>query len=223
MAKIKAFLSRFLSWAQTGMTSEAPSEALETSQMDVTPVADGPSLWVGEELPEFLRRRHHASIHAQQLAVHFPAPICWLISQWLCKENVTTVASNQGTVAAVNVVFRNESSAPATLIWLDWEGKRVPYMEVYPYCEFLQPTYVGHPWIAESNTGQPLLINDEFFYFPHESTSPALITDLLVLQAEGEEEEGEGDEEGETSKPPLIDVGYGPGLVNVHPSCQETG
>ena len=65
-------------------------------------------------------------------------------------ENILrSINSSQKT----KVIFVNESTTPEDsfiIYWLDFEGKRVKYGQVFPGETHHQSTFLGHPWVITS-------------------------------------------------------------------------
>lgn len=53
---------------------------------------------------------------------------------------------------SLEMVVRNETRVPLVMTWLDYDGNRVDYAQVEPGEEYLQQTYVTHPWIVRAGT-----------------------------------------------------------------------
>lgn len=49
---------------------------------------------------------------------------------------------------ATKVVFRNKSPKTVKTYWLDYSGKRKFYAQLKPGKNYVQSTYVTHPWIV---------------------------------------------------------------------------
>jgi hypothetical protein len=61
-----------------------------------------------------------------------------------------SLRSLEGT-SATSVTFVNASSVPVRTYWLNYQGKRVFYSEIAPGRNFVQQTYVTHPWVITNN------------------------------------------------------------------------
>lgn len=63
-----------------------------------------------------------------------------------------------GSGAATQVAFVNDSAQVVTVSWVDQDGSRVTYQTLRPGASYVQPTYVGHPWVVASADGQALAV-----------------------------------------------------------------
>ena len=59
------------------------------------------------------------------------------------------------------VDFRNNSSQPVEIFWLNYSGERVKYSNLQPDKSYTQQTYLSHPWMVTNQLGKCLKI-----YFP---------------------------------------------------------
>lgn len=67
------------------------------------------------------------------------------------------------------VFFRNDSTHPIKVYWLDYEGKRQSYGTLEPHTETTQPTFLTNPWLVADDMDRCLAI-----YLPQAET-PAVI------------------------------------------------
>lgn len=49
---------------------------------------------------------------------------------------------------AATLIFRNESQKPAKIYWLDYASNCVLYKELKPGSQYIQATYLTHPWMV---------------------------------------------------------------------------
>ncbi len=55
------------------------------------------------------------------------------------------------------VTFRNETRTPVRVLWIDYQGREVPYRQLYPGESYVQPTFATHPWrVRETASGKVL-------------------------------------------------------------------
>ena len=52
---------------------------------------------------------------------------------------------------STNIIFVNQSEITIRTYWLNYEGRRVFYAEVPPGKNYVQQTYVTHPWVITNN------------------------------------------------------------------------
>lgn len=67
--------------------------------------------------------------------------------RWSIARRTSKHRSDDGAEPAV-VRFENETDAPVPLIWVDHQGRSVPYGVLGAWGVRTQPTYVGHVWVA---------------------------------------------------------------------------
>ena len=79
-----------------------------------------------------------------------------------CTEERTarSIDANQPTA----MQFKNNRSSAVRIYWLDYQGQRKFYTELAPGQEYVQPTFVTHPWIVTDQTERCLA-----FYMPDRS------------------------------------------------------
>jgi len=56
------------------------------------------------------------------------------------------------------VAFVNDRSEPVIVSWLDPNGQRVEYQRLAPGASYVQPTYVGHPWVVSTADGTAIAV-----------------------------------------------------------------
>jgi len=55
------------------------------------------------------------------------------------------------------VTFRNETRNPINVLWINYEGREVPYRTLDPGDSYRQPTFASHPWrLRDAMTGRIL-------------------------------------------------------------------
>ena len=80
------------------------------------------------------------------------------------------------------VRFVNKSGKKAELIWLDYEGKKVPYIRLEPEEGVDINTYVTHPWLVEEcDTGEALSVLSQPIYYPKASPERSVVHISLPL------------------------------------------
>jgi hypothetical protein len=57
---------------------------------------------------------------------------------------------------SLHLDFQNTTQSRLTLHWLDFNGRRVPYVTLEPGQSHRQQTYVTHPWLAVDTDGSCL-------------------------------------------------------------------
>jgi hypothetical protein len=68
------------------------------------------------------------------------------------------------------VQFVNNSSQTIAVYWIDYNGVRVLYNQLVPGQSYVQATFVTHPWVVTSSTGDCLGI-----YFPTSDSTSVVI------------------------------------------------
>lgn len=64
-----------------------------------------------------------------------------------CRDQ-DTLRSPPGATAATELTFVNAGVESRRIFWIDRDGQRKFYKELGPHASHIQPTFVGHPWIA---------------------------------------------------------------------------
>jgi von Hippel-Lindau disease tumor suppressor protein len=55
--------------------------------------------------------------------------------------------SPPGATPATELTFVNAGVESRRIFWIDQNGKRKFYKELGPHASYIQPTFVGHPWV----------------------------------------------------------------------------
>lgn len=63
-----------------------------------------------------------------------------------CAEERALRSSSADASLLMDVV--NATDEPLTLVWLDYQGTRVHYMDLAPGAAYEQQTFVTHPWLV---------------------------------------------------------------------------
>lgn len=87
-----------------------------------------------------------------------PQPIGQAASDYSCAEE-NALFSQQTTIES-RLIFRNELSQTVQLFWLDFDGRRRPYLSLTPGETGVQPTFFTHPWVVADLSGRCLAIYD---------------------------------------------------------------
>ena len=69
-----------------------------------------------------------------------------------CAQESTFKSTDGTTKAALKVI--NNTDATVQTFWLDYKGARVFYQQVAPHASYVQKTWLTHPWIVASLTGE---------------------------------------------------------------------
>lgn len=69
-----------------------------------------------------------------------------------------TKLRSTGNGPSTMVAFVNDRSEPVIVSWLDPTGQRVEYQRLEPGGTYLQPTYVGHPWLVSAVDGTEIAL-----------------------------------------------------------------
>ena len=85
-----------------------------------------------------------------------PAPGGQVGGDYSCAEEGTLVS--QRTEIQSRLIFRNGLSQPVQLFWLDYDGRRRPYLSLGPGETGVQPTFFTHPWVVADQGGRCLAI-----------------------------------------------------------------
>lgn len=67
---------------------------------------------------------------------------------------------SQQTDIQSRLIFRNSLGQPVQLFWLDYDGRRRPYMSLTPGETGVQPTFFTHTWLVADASGRCLAIYD---------------------------------------------------------------
>jgi GH24 family phage-related lysozyme (muramidase) len=86
-----------------------------------------------------------------------------------CKLESSYRSSEGGS--STTILFTNQTRQAVNTYWLDYAGGRRHYMTLEPGKEYVQQTYVGHPWVVYGPSGQCLAI-----YQPSERPARAVIS-----------------------------------------------
>jgi hypothetical protein len=86
------------------------------------------------------------------------------------EKSLKSLSASQSTF----VHFVNRSSKPVDVYWLNYDGFRVIYHRLRPNQSCEQQTYVTHPWVVTTQSGDGLAI-----FQPTPQRAEALITDDL--------------------------------------------
>lgn len=65
-------------------------------------------------------------------------------------------AFSQRSNIPARMIFHNESSREIELFWLDYDGRRRPYMSLAPGETGVQPSFFSHPWLVADRGGRCL-------------------------------------------------------------------
>src|SRR5690606_31388582 len=63
---------------------------------------------------------------------------------------------SQRTDIESRLIFHNRSGVPVRLFWLDYDGRRRPYMTLDPGETGVQPSFYSHPWLVTDLRGRCL-------------------------------------------------------------------
>jgi hypothetical protein len=85
-----------------------------------------------------------------------PGPGGQVGGDYSCAEEGTLVS--QRTEIQSRLIFRNGLSQPIQLFWLDYDGRRRPYLSLGPGETGVQPTFFTHPWVVADTGGRCLAI-----------------------------------------------------------------
>lgn len=99
-----------------------------------------------------------------------PAPSAGLtpLTEQACSQE-PTLRSIDGSVPT-SVQFVDVSSQPVRVYWLNYKGQRVLYHELAAGAQYVQQTYVTHPWVVTDQNGLCLVI-----YLPVSGPAEAVI------------------------------------------------
>lgn len=75
---------------------------------------------------------------------------------YACAEEPTL--ASQRTGLETQLIFRNATVQPVQLFWLDYDGRRQPYLSLAPGETGVQPTFFSHPWLVADLSGRCLAI-----------------------------------------------------------------
>lgn len=73
-----------------------------------------------------------------------------------CSEE-RTLASQRTNIQS-RLIFRNALNRPVQLFWLDYDGRRRPYLSLAPGETDVQPTFFSHFWVVADTSGRCLSI-----------------------------------------------------------------
>lgn len=73
-----------------------------------------------------------------------------------CAEE-RTLASQRTNIQS-RLIFRNALNRPVQLFWLDYDGRRRPYLSLAPGETGVQPTFFSHFWVVADTSGRCLSI-----------------------------------------------------------------
>ena len=99
---------------------------------------------------------------AQPIA--FPPPVTPSLpvtqpgGDYACAEE--NVLFSQQTDIPSRLIFSNAMSQSVQLFWLDYDGRRRPYMSLTPGESGVQPTFFTHTWVVADSSGRCLEIYD---------------------------------------------------------------
>ena len=85
-----------------------------------------------------------------------PPPGGQVGGDYSCAEEGTLVS--QRTEIQSRLIFRNGLAQPVQLFWLDYDGRRRPYLSLGPGETGVQPTFFTHPWVVADLGGRCLAI-----------------------------------------------------------------
>jgi hypothetical protein len=89
-------------------------------------------------------------------------------SDYACAEEARL--ASQRTNIETRLIFRNASSRPVQLFWLDYDGRRRPHLSLAPGETGVQPTFFSHPWLVADSSGRCVAI-----YFARRTDSEIVI------------------------------------------------
>lgn len=81
------------------------------------------------------------------------------------------------SLVSTHIHFKNRSSVPVKLFWINYDGDEVPYRTLQAGQSCRQQTFVTHPWTFKSvsHTGKPVACNKLTVVFP---TSAELVVQI---------------------------------------------
>lgn len=62
--------------------------------------------------------------------------------------------ASQGSLERTEMSFLNQSDEPVEIYWLNFQGERIKFQRLAPGHRWIQPTFVGHNWLATTMAGQ---------------------------------------------------------------------
>lgn len=86
-------------------------------------------------------------------------------------DSKPTRSTNHDVSTYVN--FVNKTRHRIQVLWLNYKGEPVWYMDLVPGESYRQQTYVTHPWMCvECDTGrfEPMEINSHLILYPEQKT-----------------------------------------------------
>jgi hypothetical protein len=98
-----------------------------------------------------------------------------------CSEEGSARSISAQLDQPTSILFRNCRSSPVRIYWIDYQGRRKFYKELQPGTQYVQETYLTHPWIATDETGRCL-----GFYMPTSARLEVNITNDPRLAAKAE-------------------------------------
>jgi hypothetical protein len=65
---------------------------------------------------------------------------------------------SEASLLATTIIFRNQSSSPVVVSWIDFEGNPANAAMVGPGQDYLVATFVTHAWLVETMGGSCIAI-----------------------------------------------------------------
>jgi hypothetical protein len=85
-----------------------------------------------------------------------PGPVAGTSGDYPCSGEATLAA--QRTNIESKLIVRNQSGRPIQLFWLDYDGRRRPFLSLGPGETGVQPTFFTHPWVVADASGRCISI-----------------------------------------------------------------
>ncbi|GBG75787.1 hypothetical protein CBR_g21032 [Chara braunii] len=81
------------------------------------------------------------------------------------------------------VVVVNSTDNVIVTLWIDYDGKEVPYDKLAPGAQVRQQTYVSHPWVfRDAATAEQLVVDRRLVLFPEEEEKVVHVRRPEVLE-----------------------------------------
>jgi hypothetical protein len=85
-----------------------------------------------------------------------PVPTNATSGDYPCAGESTLYA--QRTNIESKLIIRNQSGRPIQLFWIDYDGRRRPFLSLGPGETGVQPTFFTHPWVVADGSGRCMAI-----------------------------------------------------------------
>jgi hypothetical protein len=85
-----------------------------------------------------------------------PGSVAGTGGDYPCSGEATLAA--QRTNLESRLIVRNQSAQPIQLFWLDYDGRRRPFLSLGPGETGVQPTFFTHPWVVADTSGRCISI-----------------------------------------------------------------